>query len=73
VAEKKSIKVRINKALAQAKAKKRLMIIEMPEEMETTPHWLLWLVLLSLIGFGISAGWQLFAVGSNLQAYLPFL
>jgi len=59
--------------MAAAKAQKRLVIIEMPEESETSPHWLLWLAVVSLIGLGIAIGAQLLSTNHSLQAYLPFL
>jgi hypothetical protein len=73
VPPKKDIKTHINTALAQIKAKKRLTIIEMPEEMETSPHWLLWLAVLALVGLVVAIGWQSFSTNHDLQAYLPFL
>jgi hypothetical protein len=73
VAEKKNVKSRLRQILTQANAKKRLAIIDMPEELETTPHWMLWLVALSLVGLIGSIIWQSLADNSSIQAYLPFL
>jgi len=72
VAEKKKIAV-LKRALARARAKKRLVIIDMPEEDDSAPHWLLWVAGLSLVGLAGGIIWQLVATNSHLQAYLPFL
>lgn len=49
------------------------MIIEMPEECDTAPHWLLWLSLLSFIGLAAAITWHLLTTDSSLQAFLPFV
>lgn len=50
---------------------RKLMIIEMPEELDTTVHWLLWLVVIAFIGLVGSIGWQLLAHNQMVQTYLP--
>jgi hypothetical protein len=63
----------LKQAVERAKSHRRLMIIEMPEEYDTTPHWLTWIVLGSLIGLVVALIWQMTNAGANIQAYLPFL
>jgi len=63
----------LQQAINRAKAQKKLVIIDMPEEFDTTPHWLLWLALASLVGLVITMVWQVVGVSHGLQAYLPFL
>jgi hypothetical protein len=63
----------LRQALNRAKSKKRLTIIEMPEENDNAPHWLLWLTLASFVGLVVAITWQLLASDNNLQAFLPFL
>lgn len=70
---KNNIQEQISKAVAAAKAKKRLVILEMPEELETAPHWLLWLAVVSLVGLLIAVSYQAVSTSNSLQAYLPFL
>ena len=72
MAKKRSATV-LRQALNRAKSKRRLMIIEMPEECDTAPHWLLWLTLLSFIGLVAAITWQLLANDTSLQAFLPFV
>ncbi len=70
--KKKTIAI-LRQALNRAKSKKRLTIIEMPEENDNAPHWLLWLTLVSFIGLVVAITWQMLASNSNLQAFLPFV
>lgn len=69
----KQIRTKLNQVIAKAKQLRRPAILEMPEEIENAPHWLLWVVLIALIGFIASAGWQIVETQNRLQAYLPFL
>lgn len=72
MAKKKSATI-LRQALNRAKSKKRLMIIEMPEECDTSPHWLLWLTLLSFVGLLAAITWHLLASDTSLQAFLLFV
>lgn len=69
----KHIQAKINQVVAKAKQLKRPVILEMPEDVENAPHWLVWVALIALIGFIVSAGWQIAETQNQLQAYLPFL
>jgi hypothetical protein len=69
----KAVHAKIKQAVTKVRQQKKLMIIEMPEEMETTTHWLLWLAVIALIGLVVSIGWQLLTTNESLQTYLPTL
>ncbi len=63
----------LREAISRAKSKKRLTIIEMPEEYDTAPHWLLWFTLIAFGGLMIAIVWQLLATQPHLQALLPLI
>ena len=72
MAEKK-IKERIKNVFTLAKPTKRFFVLNMPAEVDTSPHWLFWVMVTAGVVLLGSIIYYRMEIPTTIQAFLPVL